>query len=128
MGEGEVSAIITKEDFQHYRRRMKERTAEYMGGRHFGHYKAAAHSDFLSEVHAKTIELVTKTGATPDRWSKGLSVLLEKIAGVALVTKLRAILLMEADFNFHNRLIFGGRMVKLARENGLVPEEIYNIT
>ena len=47
--------------------------------------------------------------------------MLEKIAGVALVTKLRAILLMEADFNFHNRLIFGDCMMKLARENGLVP-------
>ena len=78
--------------FQHYWRRMKERTASSFSGRHFGNYKAAAHSDFLSEVHAKTIELVTKTGATPDRWSKGLLVMLEKIAGVALVTKLRAIL------------------------------------
>ena len=55
MGEGEVSVIITKEDFQHYWRRMKERTASSFSGRHFGHYKAAAHSDFLSEVHAKTI-------------------------------------------------------------------------
>ena len=52
--------------------------------------------------------------------------MLEKIAGVALVTKLRAILLMEADFNFHNKLIFGDRMMKLARNNGLVPEEIYS--
>ena len=43
-----------------------------------------------------------------------MSVMLEKIAGVALVTKLREILLMEADFNFHNRLIFGDRMMKLA--------------
>ena len=49
----------------------------------------------------------------------------EKIAGVALVTKLRAAL-MEADFNFHNRLIFGDCMMKLARESGLVPEEIYS--
>ena len=106
---------------------MKERTASSFSGRHFGHYKAASHSDFLlPEVHAKTIELVTKTRATPERWSKGLSVMLEKIAGVALVTKLRAILLMEADFNFHNRLIFGDRMMKLSRENGLVPEEIYS--
>ena len=51
--------------------------------------------------------------------------MLEKIAGVALVTKLRPIPLMEADFNRHNRLIFGDRMMKLARENSLVPEEIY---
>ena len=52
--------------------------------------------------------------------------MLEKIAGVALVTKLRAILLMETDFNFHNKLIFGTRMMNLARDNGMVPEEIYN--
>ena len=116
MGEGEVNIIITKEDFQHYWRRMKERTASSYSRRHFGHYKAAAHSEYLSEVHARMLSLTTKTGTTPERWSKGLSVMLEKIAGVALVTKLRAILLMEADFNFHNRLIFGDRMMKLARE------------
>ena len=52
--------------------------------------------------------------------------MLEKIVGVAVVTKLRAILLMEADFNCHNRLIFGNRMMKLARENSLIPEEIYS--
>ena len=53
-------------------------------------------------------------------------VMVEKIAGVAVVTKLRTILLMEADFNCHNRTIFEDRMMKLARENGLVPEEIYS--
>ena len=52
--------------------------------------------------------------------------MLEKIAGVALVTKLRAILLMEADFNCHNKLIFGKRMLNLAREHNLVPDEIYS--
>ena len=126
MGEGEVNIIITKEDFQHYWRRMKERTASSYSRRHFGHYKAAAHSEYLSEVHARMLSLTTKTGTTPERWSKGLSVMLEKIVGVALATKLRAILLMEADFNFHNRLIFGDRMMKLARDNGMVPEEIYS--
>ena len=105
---------------------MKEKTATSYSGRHFGHYKAAAHSDYLSEVRARTVKLVIKTGATPERWSKGLSVMLEKITGVALVIKLRAILPIEADFNFHNRLIFGERMIKLARDNGLVPEEIYS--
>jgi hypothetical protein len=48
---------------------------------------------------------------------------LEKVAGVALVHKLRAILLMEADFNMHNRLIFGNRMMDVAREAGLIPDE-----
>ena len=79
--------IITKKDFQHYWRRMKEKMTSFYPGRHFGHCKAAAHSDYLSEVHARTVELATKTGETPERRSKGLSVMLEKIAGVALVTK-----------------------------------------
>ena len=65
MGEGEVSTIITKEDFQHYSKRVKERIASSYSGRHFGHYKAAAHSDYLLEVHTKHVALVTKTAATP---------------------------------------------------------------
>ena len=48
--------------------------------------------------------------------------MLEKIEGVAVVTKLRAILLMDAGFNCHSRLIFGDRIEK----NGLVSEEIYS--
>ena len=50
MGDREVSVIITKEDIQHYWRRMKERTASSYFRRHFGHYKAAAHSKYLSKV------------------------------------------------------------------------------
>jgi hypothetical protein len=48
--------------------------------------------------------------------------MLEKIADIALVNKLRAILLMEADFNMHNRIIFGNRMIHKAREEGLIPQ------
>ena len=49
-----------------------------------------------------------------------------KIAGVALVTKLRLILLFEEDYNYHSRLIFGKRMMDLAQECGVVPDEIYS--
>ena len=52
--------------------------------------------------------------------------MLEKTAGVAVVTKLRAILLMEAEFNFYNKFIFGKRMMDLARRHGMMPEEIYS--
>ena len=52
--------------------------------------------------------------------------MLEKIAGLALVNKLRAILLMEADFNFHNKLIFGRRMLDAARSYGIIPPEQYS--
>ena len=57
---------------------------------------------------------------------QGLSVLLKKIAGVALVTKLRLILLLEADYNYHSRLIFGKRMMDLAQKCGIVLSKIYS--
>ena len=126
MGEGEVSIVISPEDFQYYWKRAKERTASSYSGLHFAHYKSAAFSDYLSETHALKLSLITRTGSAPERWARGLNVMLEKVAGIALVTKLRAILLMEADFNYHNKLIFGQRMMNLARQHGMVPEEIYS--
>ena len=52
-----------------------------------------------------------------------MTAMLEKVPGIALVNKLRAILLMEADFNFHNKLVFGVRMIAEARAKGLIPPE-----
>lgn len=42
--------------------------------------------------------------------------MLEKKPGVIHVDKPRAILLMEADFNFMNELVFGKRMIQWATE------------
>ena len=55
------------------------------------------------------------------RWEKGLSVMLEKMLGCTFLTKLRAILLMEADFNHSNKEIFGFRMLENARKYGFIP-------
>jgi hypothetical protein len=51
-------------------------------------------------------------GCAPSRWGIGLTVLLEKIAGIALVNKLRAILLFEADSNMFNSYVFGQRAME----------------
>ena len=126
MEAGNVDIVVTKDDFQYYWKRAKERTSSSFSGYHFGHYKAVAYSDALSEVHALHTSLILQTVLAPERWARGLLVMPEMIAGVTLVTKLRAILLMEADFNFHNKLIFGTQMLELARKHGLVQEEIYS--
>ena len=52
--------------------------------------------------------------------------MLEKMFGVRLVSKLRAILLMEADFNAMNKEVYGVRMLEEARIYKLVPEEIFS--
>ena len=40
--------------------------------------------------------------------------------------KLRAIMLMEADFNFSKRIVYGVHMLNNARKHGYAPEETYN--
>jgi hypothetical protein len=42
--------------------------------------------------------------------------MLEKTLGNMLVTKLRAILLMEADFNATNKIVYGSRILNNARD------------
>ena len=52
--------------------------------------------------------------------------MLEKELGNKLISKLRAILLMEADFNFGNKQTYGVHMLDNARKFRLMPEEIFN--
>eukprot|EP00956_Cyclotella_meneghiniana_P035709 scaffold117520_cov80-Cyclotella_meneghiniana.AAC.3 len=122
----QISLSISTEDFQEYWRHMKERTSSSYSGLHFGHYKALSRSDSLSELFARKVSLVSALGLPPDRWGVGLTVMLEKIVGEALVSKLRAILLMEADFSMHNRIIFGRRMIDHVRASGLIPPEQFS--
>jgi hypothetical protein len=61
-----------------------------------------------------------------ERWARGLSVMLEKLFGCALITKLRSILLMEADFNATNKIVYGDRMLHNVRKYKMMPEEIYS--
>ena len=51
--------------------------------------------------------------------------MLEKIAGNNRVNKLRAMLLMEADFNCLNKLIFGHCLVKQVELHNRLPDELY---
>ena len=55
-----------------------------------------------------------------------MTCILEKIPGNCLVTKLRAILLMEADFNANNKIIFGERMMEVVRRYGLMEDEVFS--
>ncbi len=52
--------------------------------------------------------------------------MLEKIFRCSLITKLRSILLMEADFNATNETIYGVQMLANARKYRLMPEEVFS--
>jgi hypothetical protein len=68
---------------------------------------SATYSTTITNFLARKITLIARCGCPPERWGHGLQVLLKKIAGIALVTKLQAILLMEGDCNYMNKWIFG---------------------
>jgi hypothetical protein len=52
--------------------------------------------------------------------------MLEKIAGVCLVEKLRAIQLYKADFNCYNQFIFGRYAMNKLDSSGYIPEELFS--
>jgi hypothetical protein len=105
---------------------VKEDTSSSPSGLHFGHYIAGANCNYVSQFHALCVSLALKKGIALERWANGLSVMLEKMFGVPLVSKLQAILLMEADFNAMNKEVYGVRMLEEARKYKLIPEEIFS--
>ena len=82
-----------------------------MSGLHFSHYKAGARSGLISHLHALKTSVALRRGVFLARWAKGLLVMFEKMMVCTFLIKLRAILLMEAEFNHLNKEIFGFRML-----------------
>jgi len=120
------SSDISRQRWQQRWKKAREETSSSESGLHFSHYKAGAESDIISLLHSVMTSVALRKGIALERWSRGLSVMLEKMFGCSLITKLRSILLMEADFNFANKEIFGIRMLDTVRKYKLMPEEIFS--
>jgi hypothetical protein len=86
----------------------------------------AIYSDVITSFLSKKIVLIARGGCPPDRWDHGLQVMLKKVAGVALVKKLCAVLLMEGDFNYKNKWIFGHEAINKLYHLGCVPGDQYS--
>jgi hypothetical protein len=121
-----VSITITPEQWHQYWTAVNEEMLLSESGLHFGHYIVGCKSDLISHYHAARVTVTLAHAILLERWSRGLLVMLEKTLGVALVTKLCAILLMEGDFNATNKIIYGRWMIENARRHHLMPEEIFS--
>lgn len=124
--EDSVNTLVKHPLWKKKWKKKRESTSSSESGRHFGHYIAGAESDLISYCHAFLAWLALKKGYSPSRWERALSCMLEKVAGCSLVEKMRAILLMEADFNFMNKMIVGDRMLWNVRNHGFMAEEIFS--
>jgi hypothetical protein len=98
-----VTGIISQECWQQRWNKVKEDTSLSPSGLHFGHYIAGANCNYVSQFHALRVSLALKKGIALECWENGLLVMLEKMFGVRLVSKLQAILLMGADFNCYEQ-------------------------
>jgi hypothetical protein len=117
---------ITRHDWRRQWKGRQELTSSLESGLHFGHYIAGCDSDYIAHFHAFKATLIINRGVVLEQWARGLLVMLEKIFGCALKTKLQSILLMEADFNSTNKIIYGQRMLQVVRWYKLMLEEIYS--
>jgi hypothetical protein len=120
-----IATNITPEDFQHFWRAAREWTSLSYNRLPFVHYIAASYCPDLSLLHAAKLSICTRNRVPLAWWGKGLTVLLENIMGNVFVHKLWAICLLEADFNWWNKLIFAKRMMQQAVRDGLLPQEVF---
>ncbi len=124
-GEGN-KMIITPDDFNCFWRIVNEFTSLSMSGVYYGHYKVAIQDETSSEVLALQLKVIARSSIPPENWSVGLQVMLEKITGVCLDEKLRAIQLYKADFNCYNQFIFSKHAMHTLMESGYIPEELFS--
>jgi hypothetical protein len=118
--------FITLDQWKAYWKIVNEETLSSESGIHFGHYIVGCKSDIITHYHAARVSVVLTRAIQLERWSQGLLVIFEETIGNTLVTKLRAILLTEADFNATNKIINGGQMLKNTRKYKQMLEEIFS--
>lgn len=119
------TATISTETFKQGWKVMKERTSACSAdGLHFGHLKACAQDKELANFEASSCHIPFNTGVSPEHWKKGKIVMIYKRAMVDLITKLRSIVLSEADFNFNTKIL-GKMTLEHAEKNDLIPKEQY---
>ncbi len=121
-----IATTISNADFQQYWIKINKRTSSSFSGVTFLHYKAEASHSMLLVMHVAFLSVCTQKGIPLTRWGIGLTVLLEKIVGNNFVHKLRAICLLEADFNWINKVVFVKRMIGSALERNLIPGECFS--
>lgn len=118
--------VITGDDYTNYWQHINDRTSSSPSGIHITHYKASALDPVLAAHFATQMNLIIRSGIHPLRWGNALQVMLEKVAGVCLVDKLRSIQLYEADLNWFMKFIFNDIALSKLEDTGLLPEEHYS--
>lgn len=118
------ASTISTTTFKEGWSKMNEFISSGLSGIHFGHMKASAKSDLLSDFEAALCSIPYATGHSPTQWKTTINTMIEKKGKSPLVQNLRTINLMEPEFNFLNK-VMGREVARCAEENQLLPKEQY---
>ena len=78
----------------------------------------------VAEIKCQIVNLAIKIGQLLLWWTKGVSVMLENAKGIADAKKLRAIILLEVDFNTAHKIIFSNRLIPNLEVINTIPREV----
>jgi hypothetical protein len=126
MSGAKIATTISTMDFQQYWIKVDKWMSSSFCGVTLLHYKAAASHSMLSAMHVADLSACAWKGIPLACWGIGLIVLLEKIVSNNFVHKLRALCLLEADFDWVNKIVFAKRMIGSALERNLIPGECFS--
>ena len=122
--ENDKIPVVTATEFMQFWNGVSEHTQSSPSGLHYGVYKASAKDESLSDIHAKQMTLIARSGVYPSRWSKSMQILRQKRAGEEVdMSNLRYLQLFEGDFNWLKQIFIGRIAMENLTNSGLLPEE-----
>ena len=101
---------------------MREKTTAGISGVYFGYMKACTQLEYLSDFKATMAHISFATGYTPQDQKIAVNTMIAKKGKSNLVKDLRTINLMEANFNFNNKVV-ARLIMNCAEENKLLPDK-----
>jgi len=120
-----ISSVITRQQFEDGIKRWPEATSTSPSGRHLGHYRAMITHPIFSQMQVDLMNIAIQNGIALQRWSKSVTVMIEKDQGDPKINRLRIIHLFEADYNLFLKLQWGKRLVRHAEEKQLIHESAW---
>jgi hypothetical protein len=118
----DICCDISQEQYTYEWSRSREFTSTGISQVHFGHFKASCQDNMLLELDRWMAETCLKTGHSLKRWHRGIDVMIPKKSNSLRASQLRTIVLLEADFNFLNKLM-GKRIMQNAEKGHTVAAE-----
>ena len=120
----EINTRLEVERWKGYWNKSKKRIALSFSGLHFRYYKVMNEAYELAVYKVELANLAILNKSLLDRWLNRVSIMLLKKEADLSVSKLRAILLLEADYNAMNKILFNTHLILSLEEYNIIPREI----